>query len=63
MSHLGERKQVTDENQKCDLKSKFLAGVEKNLDSIKTMYPGYSMRVYHNAPSDKRFDIRFLYGT
>jgi len=31
-------------------KNMYLRGVKRNYESVKKLYPGYSMRLYHDAP-------------
>ena len=48
---------VVTEINSCDLSfssNGYFAGIEKNLESVRKFYPGYSMRLYHNIPLNSR---------
>ena len=36
-------------------RNEYLAGIQNNLENVRKFYPGYSMRVYHNAPLHSRW--------
>ena len=41
-------------------KNDYFDGIKLNLEFIRKLYPGYVMRVYHNAPLHTRFVLLFF---